>query len=643
MKFPVTILFATSIVFTAGGTPAIGDLTATLTADTFLQAHTPSLNFSGGIQGSALIPGQETGVQIRWVVEDSAFYARSSIFRFDLPVLPAGEQVTGARLSLWDTEGTASPNIDLQVGWTTTALSPLFSTVTYNDLAPPGFTGGENNFDAIDPSTQQINYDPDKIQFGSEQFRLETPSPTHLIDAYTPYEDLTVADGLAAFLSNEMHASTTKTVHIVLSPTGSSNAIALIHGMDSVSSLPDGQIDPLGKPTDPATHPKLEILTTSPMAPQVPEPTALILFAIAGVFLAARRPKLSCLRHVVMPLLAVGMMLTFSSHAKADVPASLFGETWIEAQNPQFSFFSGAQGTGEINGNEVGGQLRYLINNPFEFYARAAIFDFELPAVAPGNVTGVRLSLFDTEMSETPNANALVGWITGSTPIVPLLTYNDLAEPGFSGQANDIGALDQATMQIKYDPDKVQFSDQLANLEILSGTPHVDPYPVYEDLNTSDGLAKFVTDQINNNQPVKIQIVLSPTASSDMIALIHGSDSATASAASETNSDPIGNLADPAFYPKFEILTDNILLAGDANKDGLVTGADLISVQQNFGVIGTVPMQGDANNDGLVTGADLISVQRNYGIAPASPPLPEPATLGLLGLSTLLVAGRPRN
>ena len=55
------------------------------------------------------------------------------------------------------------------------------------------------------------------------------------------------------------------------------------------------------------------------------------------------------------------------------------------------------------------------------------------------------------------------------------------------------------------------------------------------------------------------------------------------------------------------------LLLGDANKDGQVTGADLISVQQNFGNVGPTPLQGDANNDGQVTGADLISVQQNFG------------------------------
>ena len=55
------------------------------------------------------------------------------------------------------------------------------------------------------------------------------------------------------------------------------------------------------------------------------------------------------------------------------------------------------------------------------------------------------------------------------------------------------------------------------------------------------------------------------------------------------------------------------LLSGDANKDNSVTGADLISVQQNFGKVGAVPLMGDANDSGDVTGADLISVQQNFG------------------------------
>ena len=54
---------------------------------------------------------------------------------------------------------------------------------------------------------------------------------------------------------------------------------------------------------------------------------------------------------------------------------------------------------------------------------------------------------------------------------------------------------------------------------------------------------------------------------------------------------------------------------GDANRDGVVTGTDLIVVQQNFGLSVALdgPLDGDANNDGQVTGMDLIEVQQTFG------------------------------
>jgi len=54
---------------------------------------------------------------------------------------------------------------------------------------------------------------------------------------------------------------------------------------------------------------------------------------------------------------------------------------------------------------------------------------------------------------------------------------------------------------------------------------------------------------------------------------------------------------------------------GDANRDGVVTGTDLIVVQQNFGMAAALDgfLDGDANGDGQVTGMDLIEVQQTFG------------------------------
>ena len=91
------------------------------------------------------------------------------------------------------------------------------------------------------------------------------------------------------------------------------------------------------------------------------------------------------------------------------------------------------------------------------------------------------------------------------------------------------------------------------------------------------------------------------------------------------------------------------ILPGDANNDGLVTGLDLIAVQQNFGREGPPfdgTLLGDANDDNLVTGLDLIAVQQNFGkaapMAPSTAPVPEPGVIAVFALSALcLVARRP--
>ena len=83
-------------------------------------------------------------------------------------------------------------------------------------------------------------------------------------------------------------------------------------------------------------------------------------------------------------------------------------------------------------------------------------------------------------------------------------------------------------------------------------------------------------------------------------------------------------------------------LMGDANKDGQVTGADLIAVQQSFGNVGASPLQGDANDDGQVTGSDLIAVQQNFGNVANPAAVPEPAATAIFVLAGLISLKRAK-
>ena len=83
-------------------------------------------------------------------------------------------------------------------------------------------------------------------------------------------------------------------------------------------------------------------------------------------------------------------------------------------------------------------------------------------------------------------------------------------------------------------------------------------------------------------------------------------------------------------------------LAGDANQDGTVNGADLTTVLSNYNKTDTIGpdgwAMGDCNGDGTVNGADLTTVLSNYNQhVSIGAAVPEPSTLllaaaGLVGL-----------
>jgi hypothetical protein len=82
----------------------------------------------------------------------------------------------------------------------------------------------------------------------------------------------------------------------------------------------------------------------------------------------------------------------------------------------------------------------------------------------------------------------------------------------------------------------------------------------------------------------------------------------------------------------------------DFNNDNIVDGADLLIWQRGFGAGGT-NNTGDADGNGTVDAADLAAWKASFGSAPAVGAIgavPEPGSLGLLGIAAAALAGSRR-
>jgi hypothetical protein len=96
----------------------------------------------------------------------------------------------------------------------------------------------------------------------------------------------------------------------------------------------------------------------------------------------------------------------------------------------------------------------------------------------------------------------------------------------------------------------------------------------------------------------------------------------------------------PASFFQIEGTLTELVLGppvGDANGDGVVSGADFTIWADHFGSgPGATEAPGDFSGDGFVTGADYVIWADNFGISTTA--VPEPATLTMLGGALLLVA-----
>jgi PEP-CTERM motif-containing protein len=79
-------------------------------------------------------------------------------------------------------------------------------------------------------------------------------------------------------------------------------------------------------------------------------------------------------------------------------------------------------------------------------------------------------------------------------------------------------------------------------------------------------------------------------------------------------------------------------IPGDANGDGAVTDADYTIWADHYDQCGVGIAEGDFNGDGCVTDADYTIWADHYGESAAS--VPEPATMGLIALGSLLALRR---
>ena len=96
-------------------------------------------------------------------------------------------------------------------------------------------------------------------------------------------------------------------------------------------------------------------------------------------------------------------------------------------------------------------------------------------------------------------------------------------------------------------------------------------------------------------------------------------------------------------YVTLTNIFSNPTLAGDANNDGQVNGADYAVWAANYGANNATWLQGDFNNDGQVNGADYAIWAANYGTGSGTSATPEPISMIILAIGGGLVALKRRN
>jgi hypothetical protein len=80
---------------------------------------------------------------------------------------------------------------------------------------------------------------------------------------------------------------------------------------------------------------------------------------------------------------------------------------------------------------------------------------------------------------------------------------------------------------------------------------------------------------------------------------------------------------------------------GDANLDGKVDFADLLTLSQHYGLDrNSTWSEGDFNGNGAVNFNDLVLLAQNYGSGAGGQPVPEPVAPAIIGLGVAVLIRR---
>ncbi len=285
------------------------------------------------------------------------------------------------------------------------------------------------------------------------------------------------------------------------------------------------------------------------------------------------------------------------------------GNYGIPADNP----FVGKTGDGEI--------WAYGVRNPWRASFDRKTADFWIGDVGQGTREEVDFQSADSDGGEN------YGW---------RLREGTIATPGNGiGGPAPVGAVEPVY-------DYTHGSGEFQGNSIVGGYVYRGPDPELQG-------TYYFADSISNN--IWTFDPANPTATVDNVKSDLPPDAGTASAIVSFGEDAVGNLylvnigsniSAPANTGSIFRIVTNSVVPGDFNGDGKVDGNDLPLWQAGYGMsLVADSVDGDADNDSDVDGADFLIWQRNFGKAAQDPPalltspsitVPEPATLGLLGL-----------